>query len=122
MLPVAQGGLQQSLPPLTTNAFCIAISATSTATTAVPVPKAPGGRPGPSLVRVVNEGPSIAFLAFGNRGVTATLPTAAETNTCDAIGPGEDLIFSLAPGNMQVSAICRAGGTATLTLYRVDGQ
>lgn len=119
MLPQATANL---LPPLQTGAAGIAISATSTVTAGVALPQAPGDQPG-TTVRVVSEGPSIAFLAFGNaRLVAATLPTATATTTCDAILPGEDLIFSLKPGDLAVSAICRAGGSALLTVYVGYGQ
>lgn len=107
------GPLQFTLPPFQTKAPCITISASSTATAAVPLPVSGSGQ----QVRIVNEGPNIAFLAFTKNGVVATLPVAVTTKTCDAVLSGEDLILTLAPDDLFVSAICRATQTAVLSVY-----
>ena len=112
--------LTQPIQPFQTKAPSIAISATSTASSAVQLPITGNN------IRVINEGPSIAFLCFGKAqsGTVATLPTTTAVSvTSDAIGPGEDLIFSRDMGNDNyVSAICRVGGTAALTVYVGTGQ
>lgn len=77
---------------------------------------------GGTQVRIVNEGPNIAFLAFSKRGAAATLPVAGTTNTCDAVLSGEDLILTLGPDDGFISAICRATQTAVLTVYVGIGQ
>ncbi|SRR6266851_5859692 len=110
------GPLQFLLPPFQTKAPGITISVTSTATTAVVLPTG-----GPQL-RIVNEGPNIAFLAFSKNGVLATLPTASQTVTCDAVLSGEDLILTRGPDDNYISAISRATQTATLSVYVGSGQ
>lgn len=73
-------------------------------------------------IRVVNEGPNIAFLSIGKTGATATLPAAGATKTCDAVLAGADIILTLSPSHRYISAICRASGTATLSVYVGRGQ
>lgn len=112
------GPLVFFLPPFQTKAPGITISASSSVTAAVPLPLGASGQ----QVRIVNEGPNVAFLAFGRGNVVATLPVAGTTTTCDAVLSGEDLILTLAPDDKYVSAICRAAGTAVLTVYVGNGQ
>ena len=77
---------------------------------------------GQSHLRVVNEGPNIAFIAVGKTTATATLPTATAAKTCDAVLAGEDMILTLSPNARYISAICRAAGIATLSVYVGRGQ
>lgn len=69
-------------------------------------------------VRIINEGPNIAFVSIGVGSQTATLPAttlpAAVTST--PILNGTERVFSINGQltTLQISAICRAAGTATL--------
>lgn len=113
------GPLQFFLPPFQTKAPCITISASATATAAVELPLGASGQ----NVRIVNEGPNVAFLAFSpSGGQLATLPVAGTTSTCDAVLSGEDLTLTLSPTDKFISAICRSAGTAVLTVYVGTGQ
>ena len=108
-----------------TNASGISHAVTSSASTAVLLPTVPFAdylKQGKCTIRIVNEGPSIAFFAIGSGASTAaTLPTTTAAQTCDAVLPGSDVTFTLKPINdpnsVYFSAICRAAGTANLTIY-----
>ena len=103
----------------------ISIAVTATASTAVllPLTGIEGVKQGAVQLRVVNEGPSAAFIATGALSTTtATLPTTTATKTCDAVLAGADVTLTLAPDALYISAICRAAGTATLTVYAGKGQ
>lgn len=111
-MPIPNVSGVQYVAPFQTKAYCITLSATSTATAAVQLPQG-GGQ-----IRVVNEGPNVVFLAFGKSGtVLATLPVAGQTNSCDAVLSGEDAIFTRDMDDNFISAVCRAAGTAVLTVY-----
>lgn len=113
------GPLQFFVPPFQTNAPCITISASSTATAAVPLPLAGSG----FQMRIVNEGPNVAFFATSPNGVVlATLPAAGTTTTCTAILSGEDATFTLSSTDKFISAICRSTQTAVLSVYVGVGQ
>lgn len=75
-----------------------------------------------SVLRVVNEGPNVAFISVGSGTQTATLPNATPTATSMPILPGEDASFSLPSDAIyNISAICRAAGTATLDVQVGEG-
>ncbi len=93
------------------------ITVTSTASTSMALPAA-----GNSL-RVVNEGADIAFISVGTGSQTATLPNATATRTSVPVLPGSDIVLSIPKDSVQnISAICRSGGTATLTVTVGEGQ
>lgn len=111
-MAIPNAPLVQYLAPFQTKAYCITISASATATAAVQLPQ--GGQ----QLRIINEGPNVAFLAFGKSGnVLATLPVAGQTNTCDAVLSGEDELLTRDMDDNFISAVCRASGTAVLTIY-----
>ncbi|SRR6266576_279765 len=114
------GPLQFILPPFQSKAPGITISASSSATAAVPLPRGQGSG---QQVRIVNEGPNVAFLAFGKTGViVATLPIAGFTSTCTAVLSGEDVILTLEADDAFISAVCRSTQTAVLSVYVGTGQ
>lgn len=93
-----------------------AVSATATASTAVQLPQMC------SSVRIVNEGPNIAFVAIGpTSSTTATLPAAGATNTCTPIPVGDVTLSISNQGQQWISAICRAAGTAVMTVQMGEG-
>lgn len=109
-----------------TNAAGISHAVTSTASTAVLLPTKDFTdliQQGQCQIRVVNEGPNICFFATGgSSALAATLPTTTSANTCDAVLPGTDVTLTLKPvrdvqAGIYFSAICRAAGTATLSVY-----
>jgi hypothetical protein len=51
----------------------------------------------------------------------AILPVAGSNTSC-AVLSGEDITLTLDPTDAYVSAICRAAGTAVLTIYCGTGQ
>jgi hypothetical protein len=85
------------------------VSATASSSTSLP-------RRG-SYLRLVNEGPSVAFVSVGSGAQVATLPSATPSETSTPVLAGEDVVFAI-PNNSQtpleISAICRSGGTATI--------
>lgn len=97
----------------------ITVAATASALTAVALPTGSGNK-----VRIVNEGPNICFVALGGASVAATLPTTgAGVTTCDAVLAGEDIILSRSTlAHTFISTICRASGTATLSVYVGEGN
>lgn len=96
-----------------------ALSATATATVAVQLPFSANG------VRIVNEGPNVVFVAIDSRStVTATLPGAAPgAQTCTPVLAGSDVTLSMASGAAPnyISVICRAAGTAVLSVSTGEG-
>lgn len=93
------------------------ISVTATASASVALPGQGG------TIRVVNEGPSHAFISVGSGSQTATLPNATPTATSTPVMAGEDVTFSI-PNTavLNISAICRASGTATLDVQVGEGE
>ena len=92
----------------------ISVSATAVALTAVALPHSDG-----NSIRIVNEGPNIVFVALGASDVLATLPaTGAGTRTCTPVLSGADVVLRRDPQiDKFISTICRAAGTATLTVH-----
>ena len=97
------------------------ISVTSTASTSTAIP----GRG--NSIRIVNEGPNVAFVSIGTGTQTATLPNATPTATSTPILPGADVILGVTNRErfgtdaLNISAICRSGGTATLDVQAGEG-
>ena len=115
----------QNNSPFSVQALTLPISVTATASTSTALP-AVG-----SSIRIVNEGPNAAFVSVGTGTQTATLPNATATATSTPILAGADMVFSL-PGRydstngtqasaLNISAICRAAGTATLDVQVGEG-
>lgn len=76
-----------------------------------------------SSVRIVNEGPNVAFVAIAAAATNATLPGAAPgAQTCTPVLAGSDVTMGMAPGLNWISAICRAAGTATLSISTGEGM
>ncbi len=107
-----------NLLPFPSSAKTITVAATATALTAVALPTGSGNQ-----MRVVNEGPNVAFIATGAVGVLATPPTTgAGVTTCSPVLAGEDVVFTRSPlVDVYISTICRASGVATLTVSIGDG-
>jgi len=114
-----------SLPPFAAQALTKPISVTATASTSTALP-AIG-----NCIRLVNEGPNQCFVSIGTGAQTATLPNATPTATSTPVLAGEDVILSIpSPTNdsntgaatpLNISAICRASGTATLCVQVGEG-
>lgn len=96
----------------------ISVSATAAALSAVALPLGSG-----NSIRIVNEGPNHVFIALGASSVAATLPTTgAGTNTCTCVLAGSDVTLRREPStDGYISTICRAAGTATLSVYIGEG-
>lgn len=92
------------------------ISVTATASASVALPGQGG------TVRIVNEGPNHAFVSIGSGSQTATLPNSTPTGTSTPVLAGEDVTFSI-PNSavLNISAICRAAGTAILDVQVGEG-
>lgn len=92
----------------------ISVTATASASTALP---AAG-----NSVRVVNEGPNIAFVSIGRGAQTATLPHATPTATSTPVLASSSMVFSIPNDAVyNISAICRAAGTAVLSVQVGEG-
>ena len=113
-----------NVSPISAQCLVKPISVTSTASTSTALPAI-----GNSIV-VCNEGPNVAFVSIGTGTQVATLPNATPTRTSTPILPGYERTFSIAnPGSggaasptpLNISAICRASGTATLDVYVGEG-
>lgn len=92
----------------------ITVAATAAALSAVALPLSDG-----NSIRIVNEGPNIVFVALGASDVAATLPTTgAGARTCTPVLSGSDVVLRRDPMvDKFISTICRAAGTATLTVH-----
>lgn len=94
----------------------ISVAVTSTASTSVALP-AVG-----NTIRIVNEGPNIAFVSVGIGTQTATLPTGTGVATCTPVLSGSDISLTIENDAVcSISAICRAAGTATLSVAVGEG-
>ena len=109
--------------PFSATALTKTVAATASALTAVILPQGTDTRAGKNI-RIVNEGPNICFVALGASTVLATLPTTgAGVTTCIPVLPGEDVILARNPTvDLYISTICRAAGTATLTVSTGEGN
>jgi len=97
------------LRPISAQCLTLPVTVTATASTSAALPNL-----GNSL-RVVNEGPNTAFISVGTGEQTATLPNATATRTSTPVLAGSDIVLTIPASAVQnISAICRAGGTATL--------
>jgi hypothetical protein len=101
--------------PFNATALTLPITVTSTASTSAALPAK-----GNSL-RIVNEGPNVAFISVGSGAQVATLPNATVTATSTPVMPG-DTTLSIANDQVyNISAICRATQTATLSVQVGEG-
>ena len=92
------------------------VSVTASASTSAALP-AVG-----NTIRLVNEGPNICFVSIGVGSQTATLPNATVTATSVPVLANCDVTLSIpAVSGLQISAICRASGTATLDVQVGEG-
>ena len=104
-------------------ALTLPVSVTASASTSTALP-AVG-----DVIRIVNEGPNVAFVSIGTGSQTATLPNATPTATSTPVLPGSDIVLKVpnpgssgtAPTPLNISAICRASGTATLDVQVGEG-
>ncbi len=113
--------------PFTAQAPALGINASASASTSIALPGVG------NTIRVVNEGPNIAFVSIGVGAQTATLPatvigSVVPTSTPVPVGditltiPAAANQFPAAPVPLQISAICRATQTAVLTVQVGEGQ
>ena len=118
----------QNQNPLSAQLLTLPISVTATASTSTALPAVGNS------IRLINEGPSICFVSIGTGAQTATLPNATPTATSTPVLAGTDITLSLPgpfttnTGNLaaqsavlNISAICRSGGTATLDVQVGEG-
>lgn len=103
--------------PFSAQSKTLPISVTSTASTSAALPCAG------NAVRVVNEGPNIAFVSIGSGSQVATLPNATPTATSTPVLAGSDIILTIPnDATYNISAICRAAGTAALSVQVGEGS
>lgn len=96
---------------------CIGVAVTSTAGTSAALP----GQG--SALRLVNEGPNIAFLSLALNGATATsvLPGSSALQTCTPVPVG-DIVLSIRPDQiLNFSLITRAAQTAQVSIQVGEG-
>lgn len=116
--------------PISAQAKTLPISVTATASSSVPLPGIGNS------ITVFNEGPNHAFVSIGVGTQVATLPNATPTATSTPVGAGMYVVFTIpnvanVPMNssgvfpaatpLNISAICRASGTATLDVSVSEG-
>lgn len=106
-----------NLNPISAQCLTKPITVTSSASTSTALP-AVG-----NTLRVVNEGPNVAFISVGTGTQTATLPNATATATSFPVVVG-DSSFTIANDGttaLNISAVCRASQTATLVVSVGEG-
>jgi hypothetical protein len=98
------------------NAPSMLVSASTTASTSVPLPSQ-----GNSL-RIVNEGPNNAYISVGSGIQTAAVPSVTANASSVPILAGTDIVLSIAPLFQinQISAITLVG-TASLQVSIAPG-
>lgn len=102
--------------PFSATSKTLPVSVTATASTSTALPGQGNS------IRIVNEGPNIAFVSIGSGAQTATLPNATSTATSTPVLNGSDLVFTIPNDAVyNISAICRASGTATLDIQVGEG-
>lgn len=103
--------------PFDSKTRTLSIAVTSTASTSIAMPGQGG------TVRIVNEGPNIAFVSIGTGVRTAVLPSAVTpAGSSTPVLASSDISLSIpSDAVLNVSAICRAAGTATLTIQVGEG-
>lgn len=101
--------------PFGAQCLTLPISVTSTASTSAALP-ATG-----NTLRVVNEGPNVAFISVGTGAQTATLPNATVTATSTPVYPGDTSLGIPMLAGQQISAVTRVGATATLSVQVGEG-
>ena len=118
-----------SMVPFSSQAKTLPISVTATASSSTALPSIG------NVIRIVNEGPNVAFVSIGTGSQTATLPNATPTATSTPVLAGSDIVLTVpnpqatpagdgtftAPTRLNISAICRASGTATLDVQVGEG-
>lgn len=104
-----------NVQPFTCAVKTLPISVTTTASASTALP----GQG--SVIRLINEGAVMVFVAIGESAQTATLPNATPTATSTPILPGSDITLSLpSSGIWNISAITRSS-TSTLHVQIGDG-
>lgn len=104
------------MKPFSATSKTLPVSVTASASASVTLPGQGGN------VRIVNEGPNIAFVSIGSGAQTATLPNATPTGTSTPVLPGSDIVLSIPNDTTyNISAICRTSGTATLDIQVGEG-
>ena len=101
--------------PFSAQAKTLPISVTSSASTSTALPGQGNS------VRIVNEGPNVAFVSIGLGTQTATLPNASPTATSTPVAVGDCVLGIPQDAVYNISAICRAGQTATLSVQVGEG-
>lgn len=64
------------------------------------------------IVRVWNDGPSTAFVAFGDNTITAAAPADAGAAAADILPPGGEMWVRLGVNQTHIAAIAPAGSAA----------
>jgi hypothetical protein len=99
----------------TSKTLPLAVTASASTSTALP------GQG--NTVRIVNEGPNNAFVSIGSGTQTATLPNATPTATSTPVLAGSDITLTIPNDTIyNISAICRATGTALLDIQVGEGS
>ena len=102
--------------PFSAQSLTLPISVTSTASTSTALPAQ-----GNSL-RCINEGPNVCFISVGAGTQTAVLPNTTPVATSVPVLAGTDIVLTIPNNAIQnISAICRANGTATLDVQVGEG-
>lgn len=104
-----------NVQPFTLSTKTLPISVTTTASTSTALPTQG------TVLRLINEGANISFVAVGAGTQTATLPNATSTVTSTPVLPGSDITLSIPSDAVyNISAITRTG-TTTLHAQVGDG-
>lgn len=104
------------VPPLcSAQALTLPVSVSASASTSAALPNQG------NTLRIVNEGPNVCFIAVGAGAQTATLPNATPTKTSVPVAVGDTSLSIPADQIYNISAICRASQTATISVCVTEG-
>lgn len=102
--------------PFSATSKTLPITVTSTASSSVALPGQGNS------VRIVNEGPNTVFISIGSGAQTAVLPNSTPTATSTPVLASTDVTFTIPNDAIyNISAICRAAGTATIDVQVGEG-
>ncbi|SEO78015.1 hypothetical protein [Nitrosovibrio sp. Nv6] len=102
--------------PFSAQAKTLPITVTATASISTALPSKGNS------VRIINEGPSAVFVSIGSGTQAATLPDTTPTSTSTPVLNGSDIVLSIPSDQVyNISAICRSGGSATISVQVGEG-
>lgn len=107
-----------NLSPFSAAVKTVSVAASAVATASAALPSSG------NQIRLMNEGPNVAFIAIGSGAQTATLPAAtagASTVTSVPVPVGDVTLTIDSSAVLNFSVVCRAAQTAQVNIQVGEG-